>query len=83
MFGRKKFGSFYDDDLFLGHLEEERKKEEKLSVDENSDSDEIKMEHAEKPQLIKEEGSAPLRRPWANQESMPKKKPPKKANEKK
>ncbi|MBR4288697.1 MAG: class B sortase [Clostridia bacterium] len=83
MFGRKKFGNFYDDDLFLGHLEEEQKKEEKLSVDEDSGSDEIKMEHAEKPQLIKEEGSAPTRRPLANPESMPKKKAPKKPIEKK
>ncbi len=83
MFGRKKFGDFYDDDLFLGHLQEQQKKEDKVTGDEDSDSEEIKMEHADRPRLIKEAGAAPARRPLANPESMPKKRPKKKTAEKK
>ena len=83
MFGKKRLGSFYDDDSFLDHLKEEQTKEEKLNGAEDSDSEEIKMEHAEKPSLIKEQSTAPNRRPLANPESMPKKQAKKKTSEKK
>lgn len=82
MFGRKKFGSFYDDELFLGDLEAKEKNEESGSAEDGT-SEDIRMEHADQPRLIKDDGTAPKRRPLANPESMPKKKPAKKAAEKK
>ncbi len=84
MFGRKKFGDFYDDDLFLGHLETQKKdEEEKSPATEADSSDEISMEHAESPKLVKGTGEVPKRRPLANPEAMPKEKPKKKQSEKK
>ena len=83
MLGRKKFNDFYDDDLFLGNLELEKQKEEKAPESEADPSDEIAMEHSDKPQLIKEKGAVPKRRPLANPEAMPKDRPKKKISEKK
>ena len=83
MLGRKKFNDFYDDDLFLGNLELEKQKEEKAPESEADPSDEIAMEHSDKPQLIKEKGAVPKRRPLANPEAMPKDRPKKKTSEKK
>lgn len=87
MFGRKRFGDFYDDDLFLGNLKELQKKEEaKANADEAESSDEIRMEHADRPEeahLVKGTGKTPTRKPLANPEAMPKKAPEKKKAEKK
>lgn len=97
MFGRKKIDDFFDDDLFLGHLEEKLKKEERSDRAEEASSEknavpdenaevEIRMEHAERPEdttLIKNRGDAPQRRPLANLEAMPKPGAKKKAPAKK
>ncbi|MBQ3074744.1 MAG: class B sortase [Clostridia bacterium] len=85
MFGKRKFKDFYDDDLFLGRLDEMLEKDKKEQADEELTSDEIQMEHAESPaeqNLIKVKGDAPKRRPLANPEAMPKN-VPKKPHEKK
>ncbi len=79
MFGKKKFDDFYDDDLFLGRLEEAQKNEETDHTDAPDSSDEIKVEHATKPELIKGKNKAPARRPLANLEAMPKKSEKKKS----
>ena len=75
MFGRKRFSDFYDDDLFLGNLKELQKKEEaKANADEAESSDEIRMEHADRPEeahLVKGSGKTPTRKPLANPEAMP------------
>jgi len=84
MFGRKKLDEFYDDDSFLGRLKAAQDEDEEATDTETDSSpDEIKMEHAEEPELVKAKGKTPSRRPLANPEAMPKRAPKKKSEKKK